>query len=81
MTEKQLIKAEKIKKRHDECRKLLDEIEAKLGYRPVKTEMTLEEIAKFFGLTRERIRQIEDRAMKKLKHPNVGRALKKYTKE
>jgi len=32
------------------------------------TEMTLEEIGKSFGVTRERIRQIESSALKKLKH-------------
>lgn len=69
---------EKIEKRHEECRQLLDEIEAKLGYRPVNSEMTLEEIAKFFGVTRERIRQIEDRAIKKMKHPHIGRLLRAY---
>jgi len=32
-------------------------------------ERTLEEVAEHFGLTRERIRQIEARAMSKLRHP------------
>lgn len=73
-----LTAAKRIKKRHDECRQLLDEIEAKLGYRPVQSDMTLEEIAKFFGVTRERIRQIEDRAIKKMKHPKIGRMLRDY---
>lgn len=69
---------EKILLRKWECKKLLDEIEAKLGYRPVESEMTLEEIARFFGVTRERIRQIEDRAIKKMKHPHIGRILRAY---
>jgi RNA polymerase sigma factor (sigma-70 family) len=34
-------------------------------------ERTLEEVAEFFGLTRERIRQIEARAMSKLRHPSA----------
>lgn len=34
------------------------------------TEMTLEEIAKIFKTTRERIRQKEARALRKLKHPS-----------
>ncbi len=33
-------------------------------------ERTLEEVAEYFGLTRERIRQIEARAMSKLRHPS-----------
>jgi RNA polymerase sigma factor (sigma-70 family) len=33
-------------------------------------ERTLEEVAEHFGLTRERIRQIEARAMSKLRHPS-----------
>ena len=32
-------------------------------------EMTLEEIGRQYSLTRERIRQIEERALKKLRHP------------
>jgi RNA polymerase sigma factor (sigma-70 family) len=33
---------------------------------------TLEEVGDSFGLTRERIRQIEARAMSKLRHPTDG---------
>ncbi len=36
---------------------------------------TLEEIGVHFGLTRERIRQIEARAMSKLRHPTAGAGL------
>ncbi len=41
-------------------------------------EMTLEEVAKVFGLTKERIRQIEARALRKLRHPGSSRELKDY---
>ena len=33
------------------------------------TDYTLEEVGEAFGLTRERIRQIEAKALKKLRHP------------
>jgi len=39
---------------------------------------TLEEIAKMLGITRERVRQIELQALKKLKSPKVGKQLKEY---
>ncbi|RKZ28340.1 hypothetical protein DRQ26_01305 [bacterium] len=42
---------------------------------------TLEEIGKMFGLSRERIRQIEARALKKLRHPTKIRILEAFTKE
>jgi RNA polymerase primary sigma factor len=39
-----------------------------------KAEHTLEETGKVFGITRERIRQIESSALKKLRHPRRGLA-------
>ena len=41
-------------------------------------EMTLEEVAKVFGLTKERIRQIEAKALRKLRHPVSSRQLMDY---
>ncbi len=39
---------------------------------------TLEEVAELFGVTRERIRQIETKALRKLRHPIRSRKLKDY---
>ena len=39
---------------------------------------TLEEIGKVFGVTRERIRQIEAKALRKLRHPSRSKKLKDY---
>lgn len=39
---------------------------------------TLEEIGEYFGVTRERIRQIESKAMSKLRHPSRSEILKDY---
>jgi RNA polymerase primary sigma factor len=39
-------------------------------------EHTLEEIGQVFGVTRERIRQIESKALKKLRHPALAQKLK-----
>ena len=39
---------------------------------------TLEEVGKEFKVTRERIRQIEAKALRKLRHPSRSRKLKDY---
>ncbi|MFP4343648.1 MAG: RNA polymerase sigma factor RpoD/SigA [Anaerolineales bacterium] len=39
---------------------------------------TLEEVGKKFGLTRERIRQIEGQALRRLRHPSRSRSLRDY---
>jgi RNA polymerase primary sigma factor len=41
-------------------------------------EYTLEEVGQKFGLTRERIRQIEGKALRQLRHPRRVRELKEY---
>jgi RNA polymerase primary sigma factor len=44
-------------------------------------EHTLEEVGQQFKVTRERIRQIEAKALRKLKHPSRSRKLKSFTAE
>ncbi len=39
---------------------------------------TLEEVGEKFGLTRERIRQIESKALRRLRHPRRSRQLREY---
>ena len=41
-------------------------------------EHTLEEIGELFGITRERVRQLRDRALRRLREGEVGRALASY---
>jgi len=42
------------------------------------SEHTLEEVGRAFSVTRERIRQIEAKALRKLRHPSRSRALKSF---
>ena len=47
----------------------------------MNTDHTLEEVGKQFDVTRERIRQIEAKALRKLKHPTRARKLKTFLDE
>jgi RNA polymerase primary sigma factor len=42
------------------------------------SEMTLEEIGENFGLTRERVRQIKEKAIRRLRHTSRSKLLKSY---
>jgi RNA polymerase primary sigma factor len=56
-------------------------IRMRFGLLSDESDRTLEEIGKELSVTRERVRQIESSAIKKLKHPKVGRKLKNYIEE
>jgi RNA polymerase primary sigma factor len=43
------------------------------------SDHTLEEVGKQFDVTRERIRQIEAKALRKLKHPSRSDKLRSFT--
>ena len=52
-------------------------LELRFGLRDGR-QRTLEEVGKEFNVTRERIRQIESKALRKLRHPSRSRKLKDF---
>lgn len=53
-------------------------IRMRFGLNPAEEEHTLEEIGRRLGVTRERIRQLEARALAKLRHPEASAKLKSF---
>jgi RNA polymerase primary sigma factor len=47
----------------------------------MNTDNTLDEVGRQFSVTRERIRQIEAKALRKLKHPSQARALRTFLED
>jgi RNA polymerase primary sigma factor len=52
-------------------------LELRFGLKDGK-DQTLEEVSRYFDVTRERIRQIEAKALRKLRHPSRSRQLRDY---
>lgn len=53
-------------------------IRARYGLHPYNRPMTLEEVGKMHNFTRERARQVESKAIRKLKHPSKSSKLKSF---
>ena len=55
---------------------------SKTSTRPaVNSEMSLEEIAEVLGISRERVRQIEQQALRKIRSPHISRKLREFMEE
>lgn len=82
MSPEEYANAEMLKEELKEVLKTLTEREAKVlelrfGLEDGNT-LTLEEVGQIFGVTRERIRQIEAKALRKLRHPSRSKKLKDF---
>ncbi len=82
----EVIMREDMKNKIDEILEHLNErekavVRMRFGLMPDESDRTLEEIGRELNVTRERVRQIESSAIKKLKHPKVGRKIKNYIED
>ncbi|SMC09464.1 RNA polymerase sigma factor RpoD [Nitratiruptor tergarcus] len=82
----EVIMREDMKSKIDEILEHLNErekavVRMRFGLMPDESDRTLEEIGRELNVTRERVRQIESSAIKKLKHPKVGRKIKNYIED
>jgi len=74
---KEKYKDDKVMSRLLSCNQNINSINYSLKYY-ASSDLTLEEIGLVLGVTRERVRQIEASALKKLKHPRIGRIFRAY---
>jgi RNA polymerase sigma factor (sigma-70 family) len=56
-------------------------LKARFGFEPFNKSYTLQQIADVMNLSRDRVRQIEAKALRKLKHPRSSRKLRSYMDE
>ena len=74
--------ANSLREQLEKALSMLTEREAKVlrlrfGFEDGKTH-TLEEVGKVFNVTRERVRQIESKALRRLRHPSKSKALRDF---
>ena len=80
MADNELVK-ESLRKEIEQALQVLNERERKIieaFYGINQQEMTLEEISSKFGLTRERVRQIREKALRRLRNNTKNKVLKAY---
>lgn len=78
-----LLDIESLQKEVERCLSILenrekDVIKMSFGLTEDGYSMTLEEIGERFDLTRERVRQIREKALRRLRHSHGSRLLKKF---
>ncbi len=66
--------------RHSTPRAKSEQIKMRFGLED-GSEHTLEEVGQSFAVTRERIRQIEAKALRKLRHPSRSRNLRSFLED